>query len=499
MANDTVARALAIGALNGGGGGGGSVAIDNQTIVKEDNKLKTAVGGYKETVTVSLSGFTLKRRGGPSNDYETSYDGWTMTGIDTAAPYFFSQISTGVQYPVTIEWVMDEGYSEPEYESVYLEFNNKDETSVGIGEYALHWNWTSSSISQSEFYIRGADNGNDPLMAHCYWSNGVGNLPYVKEFTIKFDTIQPTTADIEVIHYIDSSCINFTEDFPLKKRKYSWEPDFVNVSGLVYDTNTSEGGADIKPGFRINITSTTSPAQLYSDSNGLFIAFNYKHEQFYLKDSPYGAMALHSVLDGGYNFEMIRDSKNVQFTRTNNEIVIDNNYINKDVWFALFDELIESGADNATGTQYMNVHYGIANNPDYISNTAYFSGYIHSGTTVGTVKTFYFNIDDITNPPSDKDYIVMYLDTADNSVVCKFYVSDFWTGQQIYFFEMTNSDSEAKAYAPVSPKFVPIDKETIVADGDVIKSVIPAAPSVAGTYTLQCVVDASGNKTYSWI
>ena len=47
---------------------------------------------------------------------------------------------------------------------------------------------------------------------------------------------------------------------------------------------------------------------------------------------------------------------------------------------------------------------------------------------------------------------------------------------------------------------MPIDNTTIKANANgLLETAIPAAPTTAGTYTLQVVVDAQGNPTYSWI
>ena len=40
---------------------------------------------------------------------------------------------------------------------------------------------------------------------------------------------------------------------------------------------------------------------------------------------------------------------------------------------------------------------------------------------------------------------------------------------------------------------------TLSTDGTIVSKNLPAAPSTAGTYTLQCTVDAQGNATYSWV
>ena len=132
MAQDTLARALAIAAQSGGGGGGTSdynklknkpvagngIDISSTTVPVISAKIDG------ETIKYNLDGelesespikvteeiihhpaapivLNIPRNGAPGSDYDL-YD------LDTAA-YLYNYFQTGVQYPVTFTYTMDDG------------------------------------------------------------------------------------------------------------------------------------------------------------------------------------------------------------------------------------------------------------------------------------------------------------------------------------------------------------------------------------------------------
>lgn len=168
-------------------------AIDNQTIIKNtSNALKTAIGGYSETVQRN---YTIIP--------QTSGAEWDLYDATDAASLFALNTNTRYDCMLSGPAINDDC----EITAAWLYFTNKDSTELGTGENALHITFTQGGSSWDgtfEFYVMN-ENGTYPNRIHIYSGN---SNPFKWEGGDLYITGLPLTPTVEeVVHKVDSKYI----------------------------------------------------------------------------------------------------------------------------------------------------------------------------------------------------------------------------------------------------------------------------------------------------
>lgn len=182
---------------------------DDKTIVEEDGKLRTKVGGWEENFGSPFDGFTLEATS------DTEYD---LTDEETASR-LYETLQTGVKYDLNVEPLQDmlnkNIYPESVITEAYLLFTNKTSTAVGEGENALHIKLYPYGTEQSayslerEFYVMN-EYGSYPNRIHIYDQGDYFSNP--EEGGERMNpTLTIEAQDLIIVHKIDPKYYNSIE------------------------------------------------------------------------------------------------------------------------------------------------------------------------------------------------------------------------------------------------------------------------------------------------
>ena len=179
--------------INGTGyavsGGSGSVDIDNKTIIKNENdELETAVGGYTETQTTTLTPVALP---GSGSD-------WDLVD-ETLCNEYLAVLEDGVHYPVEVTFA-ETTVPSPGIKSAELYCDSTD-SQYGYGNGStLKITDNNDNVHSWQFYIKNLSEGKNNIHV---WPSDSWVSP-TSESTL---TITPAAITKETIHTIDSKYI----------------------------------------------------------------------------------------------------------------------------------------------------------------------------------------------------------------------------------------------------------------------------------------------------
>ncbi len=222
-------------------GGGGSVAIDNKTIVKNNNnELETAIGGWKEINGDPITDVTI-----PGKTVD-----WDLVD-STLANNLFNVLQANTRYDINLEIsgskTMDTAGKTFEY--AYIKSSSKTSTKFG-GSSALTYKFTDSSTVYSvEFYVDISTN-----KIHIYGSNS-GYYPNVSGQGYIKITFTPPLGSY-TYHKIDE---NYIPDLSSK---------YVNLDGNA--TIAGNKSFSAKTTFGTSIEMTNSYATIGRNFSGTF-------------------------------------------------------------------------------------------------------------------------------------------------------------------------------------------------------------------------------------
>lgn len=427
---------------------GSSVDIDEETIIEDPvtGKLKTAVGGYKEETVVQLPDCEL------TGTYD--YDEYDADKAQT----LFDAFEVNTQYPCTVTFTdvqTDSTWTESTFTvSGYIQSSTKTDSKFG-GDPALFFTYDGNDYG-IEFYVEPGQN-----RIHVYGGN-VGLYPESSGGTVEIGLGDVT---VTIYHKIDSRYLDVT----------NYE------AGL---------GIDITDG-TISVLKTAevwNPVTQYVSGNYFGYSLNYDAGQFQAGEFNRGI--LQTTFGGGYN-------RTHQIDKTTYTQVSGGTW---DTWYE------SSDADSAEVLATYIKNYLINDRASDITadNTFDFTFwdniYVKTGTG-SSMPNFSANVsvanDGTTVTVTGKtdqqmsiDGFVFDFTTATITTnATKVYYND-WLGGNI-FNSADNSYIYFNTNIPYAELYNPIDNKFLPA--------FDSVPTVAGTYTLQVTVDASGNPTFTWV
>ena len=461
--------------------------IDNQTLVIDNNKLKTAVGGYKETFIGRY--LTLPA---------TSSD-WDLVD-STLANALYNALEVDTQY--TVSYLNFDGLSEqPAFSNIYIQSSSKTATKYG-GSGTLHWTYNNSSKS-CEFYV---DISNNKIHI---WNGTSGNgFPSPSQttgITLIIDDIGTAVPESVryVYHKIDS---NYIEQFDISsvisssntqpivldngKLKFNWNIEGTN-NHVVKNICVDHGyGIDLNLGKGIGIKS----ADIYNhNGNG--------NEYTCIGVDGAGQHYKNVLTIGGENLKDLQTV--VRNIKSNNTFIgINSNTANYKLIEAFFTHI-----DPDRGTIWA-IYDRIANIRLGISST---------GVSSGTVQTMYYNsgykyftasldkstytatIDNISYSVIQRGPFAKVEDTTNNVVYYGYVVGNSyipndlttityigWNAQLYMLFSDMTDAQQWDVYIPMEEKYLPQSVPT------------PTPPTTDGNYILKASV-SSGVVTYTWV
>ena len=445
---------------------GGSVDIDNKSIIKnQDDELQTAVPVYSETIEVPLpaTGLVITDfvpNGTIDADFYVDTNANTLTLLPPANVYdnyeFYligSAATLKCGWKASTSGTMDG--------AKILESTNTAAYPINR-TFQFYYSYTTSHFPS----------GSGGYKFHIY--NLGGNYSV-------WDTLilYPTATGIANGDTLESQCetlgLNWTGT-QTQTIYHKLPMDYVDLnivtnetlySGfypMLYKDNFGNIRADrLAPGSNMSIAQNT----LADGTKGYTLACS-------LKESPIGGYYNNS--GGSYNCYF--NTKNVDTTHRRH-------YTSQYYWNNLFNW---AGATHKD--LYFTLQYCLSAS-SYYSGGPKITGVLHLGAT---------NTDTPTVEGFEGIIERVFIDTSNtNEYFCIDYCENIGAGLTmsiIFYYGVQWFPAKQN----VNAFFLPLDKETIVVDTNGnIKTAIPAAPTTAGTYSLQVVVDASGNPTYSWI
>ena len=448
-------------------GGSGSVEIDNKTIIENaDGKLETAVGGYTETETITLTSIALVGSGAD----------WDLVD-ETLCNEYLAVLEDGVHYPVEVTFAGTTVPS-PGIKSAELYCSSTESANYGYGNGStLKITDNEDNVHSWQFYIKNVSEGKNNIHV---WPSDSWITP-ASESTL---TIAPAAITKEIVHAIDSKYVNYefvmnSSHVELTNDEYNFI--YNNKNNILLSYNGRKYRLSDEDENRLVFLSDTGFNSQYSEIS--------VHEAYLY---PFNKTL--SINDNGYR-SVVTDDLTTKFTYNSGyklSTVIGGGYSGADIPVASAD-FTASGADYiCTNADFQNAFIktlcGISLNNGWTSFNIHFENisqvevdcYVNvSNTSSGNIVTFTLN----TISSGTIEYNTSTGEYTISNILFNNVIPDLVSGNNIIAFK-----NDYPQYAAI--------KETVKSE------FLPGfnnVPTVAGTYTLQVTVDAQGNPTYTWV
>ena len=450
---------------------GGSVDIDNKSIIENgDGELQEAVPLYTEVISHQVGGVGLnvhnyKGNGTTDGDFylDTNETQLTFVSGATSANNFYNVVIFGVDGWISAKWrnytgitnncVIDDASSNfsakiGQQIQCYYRYQQNSTYFPNGNHYGVIFHIYSTPLSPftqwTDFLIYPTADGiaaGDTLETQCEtlgldWAQGVWNEQYISKLPNQYLSIK--TDEIITSNY-----------YPML---YNDDAGNIRAKKLGAGSNMSLATINLgdgTQGYQFSCTLKESPVGGYTNGD---------------RGSTSLYMSNFEDISGGNPFK-----RRYYTTQTNWNSFFNNAGSDKDLVFSL---------NYCISSTYYNMGPKI-------------TGIIHLGAT---------NTDQPVIEGFEEIIDSYYIDTTNTN---KYFCIELKDGYNIGFSQNITMLRPATYYptkANINSLFLPLDNSTIVRDSDGnIKTAIPAAPTTAGTYTLQVVVDSDGNPTYSWI
>ena len=255
--------------------GGGSVDIDEETIIEDDvtGKIKTAVGGWKETEVVQLGDYTLLGSSGSDWDLQDS----TLSG------FLFNNLLINTRYDVTLTFT--DTTVPLSIKEAYIQTSSKTSTKFG-GDSALKIIDANDNTHLWEFYVDISQNNIHVWPSDSWVSPSMGST-----LNIEFGTVENVT-----YHKIDSKYI--PDVTAMVKTDVTLKLDSNNKLGVSW-----ENGQNV---------------QFSQGDYGLQASVRTTRDIENVTDSMFGWGVIKTVYGGGYNSSINIPLSDLTYDSTNN-------------------------------------------------------------------------------------------------------------------------------------------------------------------------------------